>query len=185
VKIPEHLDGLSKRDLVRHVLFLEERVKNVKFLEERIDELERRLLAYENAHTPPSKSDKRRYPKREKSGKGVGAPKGHSGVTRNVPEPTETKTLSLDCCPDCKTCFGKPKHVQRKVVEEIPDPQPLRVIEFLVPHYHCKNCGKNVVPSHPELPSEGRLGNNLQAQIALMKYEDRLPLRKIRNTLNR
>jgi len=35
------------------------------------------------------------------------------------------------------------------------------------------------------LPDEGILGPNLQAQIALMKYEDRLPHRKIARTLNR
>ena len=42
----------------------------------RIANLERRLLAYENAHTPPSR-DSRHYPKQEKSNNYVGAQRGH------------------------------------------------------------------------------------------------------------
>jgi len=179
MKIPLEFERLSKRDLIRLILVEREA------FDKRIDELERRLLAYENAHTPSSKQDKRKYPKREKTGNWVGRPKGYKGSTREVPEPTESKTLSLEVCPDCQISLGKPERIQRKVIEEIPEPQPLRVIEFFIPHYHCKNCDKEVVPSHPELPSEGRLGNNLQAQISLMKYEDRLPYRKIVQTLNR
>jgi len=174
MKIPPHLEGVSKRDLIRQNLILESR----------IDELEKRLLAYENAHTPPSKQ--RHYPKREKKeGAKLGAPKGHKGVTRKTPEPTESKTLSLDCCPHCKNQLGKPKSIEKRIIEEIPDPQPLRIIEFLIPHYHCTHCDNEVVPTDSELPKEGRLGNNLQAQIALMKFEDRLPNRKVANTLNR
>lgn len=174
MKIPPHLDGLSKREIIRRYLLLEARV----------EELEKRLLAYENAHTPSSQQ-KGKYPKREKTGNCVGAPKGHPGTTREVPEPTESKTLCLDVCPCCHGSLGEPKYVQRRVIEDIPDPQPLRVIEFFIPHYYCKHCDKEVIPTHPELPSEGRLGNNLQAQISLMKFEDRLPHRKIVQTLNR
>ena len=174
MKIPPHLEGLSKRDLIRQNIILEARVL----------ELERRLLAYENAHTPPSQQ--RNYPKREKNeGAKPGAPSGHQGATRKTLEPTESKTLSLSSCPDCGNSLGKPKRIQRKIIEELPDPQPLRVIEFFVPHYRCQNCGREVRAADPELPKQGNMGNNLQAQIALMKYEDRIPYRKIANVLNR
>lgn len=185
MKIPPHLEGLSKRDLVRYILSLESQLETQsKEFEARIAELEKRLLAYENAHTPPSKQ--RHYPKREKKeGAKLGAPKGHKGVTRKTPEPTESKILSLDCCPHCQNQLGKPKRIEKRIIEEIPDPQPLRVIEFSIPHYHCPHCDNEVVPTDSELPKVGNLGNNLQAQIALMKFEDRLPHRKIVNTLNR
>lgn len=186
MKIPSEFEHLSKRELVRLVLIEREEFRK-EFEEQgkKIDELERRLLAYENAHTPPSKSDKRKYPKREKSGKGVGAPKGHLGKTRKTPEPTETKTLSLQVCPDCREQLGEPKKVSRRVIEELPDPQPLRIIEFFIPHYQCKHCEKNVIPTHSNLPENGKFGVNLQAEVSLMRYEDRLPLRKICNVLNR
>lgn len=175
MKIPPDFVGLSKREIIRRYLFLEARV----------EELERRLLAYENAHTPPSKQ-KGHYPKREKVEDAKrGAPEGHKGVTRKSPEPTESKSLQMEVCPDCGGLLGEPKRVERRVIEELPDPQPLRVIEFFVPHYHCSYCNKEVIASDSELPSEGNLGNNLQAQITSMKYEDRLPYRKIAEVLNR
>lgn len=174
MKIPPELANLSKRDLVRIIIQQSER----------IDALERRLLAYENAHTPPSQ--KRNYPKREKKeGTKLGAPIGHEGTTRTVPDPTESKTISIDCCPYCKNQLGKPTDIEKRIIEEIPNPQPIRVIEFFVSHYHCSHCDKEIIANHPELPKEGNLGNNLQAQIALKKYEDRLPHRKIVSTLQR
>jgi transposase len=188
MKIPPHLEGLSKRDLIRQNLILKSRLdeqqKQIEMLQKQIEDLKRHLLAYENAHTPPSKQSN--YPKREKKeGAKLGAPKGHKGVTRKTPEPTEFKTLSLDCCPHCQNKLCNPKRIERRIIEEIPEPQPLRVIEFLIPHYHCSHCDNEIVPTDPELPNVGNLGNNLQTQIALMRYEDRLPLRKIANTLNR
>ncbi|MEK7177972.1 MAG: IS66 family transposase [Patescibacteria group bacterium] len=176
MKIPPHLANLSKRDIIRYTLSLESR----------IEELEKRLLAYDNAHTPPSKQQRKdHYPKPEGSSRKRGAPKGHEGTTRPTPEPTETKTLNLELCPDCKFPLGKVTRLERRVIEELPEPQPLRVIEFLIPHYECKKCNKEVIPVHSELPKTGRLGNNLQSQIVLAKYEDRLPHRKVASMLNR
>lgn len=175
MKIPQEFVGLSKRDLIRIVLS-----QNT-----RITDLEKRLLAYENAHTPPSKMNKRNYHKREKSSNNVGAPKGHKGVTRKTPEPTETKTLKLDFCPSCQHKLSKHKHVERRVVEEIPDPQPVRVIEFLRYYYDCSHCGKEVIGNDCELPLEGNLGVNLQAQISVRKFEDRLPIRKVAQSIKR
>lgn len=176
MKIPQELKNLSKRDLIRIIISQGGK----------IEELERRLLAYENAHTPPSRGGGRNhYPKQEKSKNKVGALKGHEGTTRKQPEPTETKKLELHSCPECKNLLGQPSKIERRVIEEIPEPQPLRVIEFFISHYHCKHCKKEVIAQDSELPKEGNLGNNLQAQIVLSKQEDRLPNRKIAQQLNR
>ena len=59
MKIPLELDGLSKRDLVRVILSQDQKIE---YQSKKIEDLERRLLAYENAHTPPSKQ--MHYPKR-------------------------------------------------------------------------------------------------------------------------
>ena len=173
MKIPKELKELSKRDLIRKVLFLEQEV----------EELKRRLLAYENAHTPPSQQ--RKYPKRESSNNNIGAPQGHQGTTRPTPEPNKFEELKLDVCPNCNRQLGRPRSVEKKIIEDISEPQPLVITQFTIPHYFCNHCNAEIIPSHPRLPEEGRLGPNLQAQIALMKYEDRLPHRKIARTLNR
>lgn len=166
MEIPQELRELSKRDLIRIIL-----------------DLQRRLELYENAHTPPSK---KRFPERKRStNEKIGAPLGHKGTTREKKEPTERINVEAIQCSHCHDLLDKPFKQERKTVEEIPDPQPIRVIEFTINHYKCLTCSKITVASHPSLPEEGNLGNNLQAQIALMKYEDRLPHRKIEQTLNR
>jgi len=167
MKAPQELKDLTREELISIIL-----------------DLQRRLLAYENAHTPPSRNN-RHYPKQEKSGNHVGAQKGHEGATREVPEPNRFKELKLDKCPDCGKRLGRPKSIHKKIIEDIPEPQPLNITQFSIPHYFCSHCNKIVIPRYSELPDEGRFGCNLQAEIALMKYEDRLPHRKIADTLNR
>ena len=100
---PQELKNLTKEKLISIIL-----------------DLQKRLLAYENAHTPPSQQ--RRYPRREPTGTPPGASIGHKGVTRKTPEPTETKTLHLDKCPDCNNAL-KLKCIKEKIIEEIPGPQ--------------------------------------------------------------
>ncbi|PIZ34066.1 MAG: hypothetical protein COY38_04770, partial [Candidatus Aenigmarchaeota archaeon CG_4_10_14_0_8_um_filter_37_24] len=80
--------------------FYEDKIKE---FEERIIELERenkeikkRLLAYENAHTPPSKQ---RFPVREKSSSGKkGRPEGYPGSTRKFRKPDRTINLTAKKC---------------------------------------------------------------------------------------
>ena len=152
-------------------------------LQKQVDELERRLLQYENAHTPPSQQ--RKYPGRKLSSGKIGAPIGHEGKTRETPEPNRFRELKLKSCPDCGKRLGRPRSIQKKVIEDIPDPQPLKITQFTIPHYFCNNCNKEIIPRDPELPEEGRFGPNLQAEITLMKNEDRLPHRKIADILDR
>lgn len=72
-----------------------------------------------------------------------------------------------------------------EVIEEIPKPQPVMVTEYNIANYRCPGCPKEVVASDAECPSEGWFGNNIIAQTALLKYEDRLPHRKIQDALRR
>ncbi len=167
METPNELQNLSKEELIGIIL-----------------ELQKRLLAYENAHTPPSRN-RRRYPKREPTGNPVGAPKGHEGTTRPVPKPDKIVDVKQERCSKCNHMLGKPIKIIKRIIEDIPEPPPINVTQYNLYVCLCKNCAAVNIPSHPGLPAEGRFGYNLQAQIALMKYEDRLPLRKIADSLNR
>lgn len=158
--------------------------ENCILLQKRVEELERRLLAYENAHTPPSKN-KRHYPKREPTGNPVGAPQGHPGTTRPTPEPQKTVDVTQEACKQCFHPLGTPAKIIKRIIEDIPEPQPVIVTQYDVHTYICQNCAAVNIPSHPDLPAEGRFGKNLMTQIALLKYEDRLPLEKIANNVQR
>lgn len=149
-----------------------------------IAELKQRLLAYENAHTPPSRN-RRHYPKREPTGNPVGAPHGHPGTTRPTPTPDKVIDVKQEVCEECFHPLGKPARILKRTIEDIPEPQPAVVTQYNVHTYICSNCATVNIPSHPDLPAEGRFGYNLQAQIALLKYEDRLPLEKIANNVQR
>ena len=147
----------------------------------KIAELEQRLLAYENAHTPSSKQRFKKQP--PKQGGKLGAQIGHKKWERTTPEPTQTIEHSQTHCPNCEHELEKPFKIDRKIVEEIPEPQPIIVTQHLIPHYKCKHCGKSIIPK-VKLP-RGSFGYNLQTEIALLNVDARLPLRKIRSILQR
>lgn len=145
-------------------------------------DLKRRLLAYENAHTPPSKQRFKKNPPNEPKGK-LGAKIGHEKWERPEPTPTQTIEHTETNCPKCNHKLGKPVKVDRKIVEDLPNPQPVIVTEHLINHYKCKHCGKKVTPK-VKLP-RGSFGYNLQTEIVLLNVDSRLPLRKIKSTLQR
>jgi transposase len=161
--------------------------REIELLKEHIRQLEARLAKYENAHTPPSlrrgRSRKRKHNEGEKGKPGQKV--GHEGVTRPHAKPDRQVEVTADRCPDCGTKLGNPIRIESKIVEEIPEPQPITVIEYKIAHYRCPFCRKEVVSNDSDCPIEGRFGNNAIAQTTLLKYEDGLPHRKIRDTLKR
>ena len=143
-------------------------------------ELEARLLAYENAHTPPSKQHFKKQPPTEPNGK-LGAKKGHEKWERKQQEPTQTIEDKQKTCPHCDHKLDEPTKIVQRIIEEIPEPQPIIVTKYLLHHYHCKHCGKTIKPK-TQLP-RGSFGYNIQTKIALLNVDSRLPLRKIKSIL--
>ena len=154
-------------------------------LKAKIKELEARLAQYENAHTPPSLR-RGRNRKRDSDNKGnPGQKMGHKGVTRPCAKPDHEVEVKADRCPDCGAELGTPFRIESKIIEEIPELQPIMVTEYKIAHYRCPCCLKEVVGKDANCPHEGKFGNNTIAQVTLLKYEDRLPHRKIRAALKR
>jgi len=158
--------------------------EKIKELEARIFELEKRLLAYENAHTPPSlKKKKRNKPSTKTNSKKIGSPKGHPKYIRKDPNPDESIIYSESICPHCSHALNKPFKTERILEEEIPEPTPIKVTEHLVNYYKCPSCNKTIIAKN-NAPT-GRFGKNAQAHISLLKYDDRLPIRKVAQSLER
>jgi len=151
--------------------------KTILHMQKTIEELTKRLAAYENANTPPSKQRFRKKHEGEGSGK-PGRPEGAEGSTRPVPEPTETADVTEDKCPECSRALGEPSFIETKIIEELPEPQPVRVIKFRIAHYSCI-CGEHITAKHPECPETGRFGPRLQAEVTAMKFDERLPIKKL------
>ncbi len=159
-------------------------------LEERertIAELKRRLALYENPHTPPSR---RRYPTRSSARKDgrrfPGRPRGHPGSTRPRPRPDVVKAPPWkESCEGCGAPLRGPSSVDHNVVEEIGNPSPKQVIDFLEFQWECGTCGSSTVSRHPDCPPSGRFGRNVLVQATLMKFEERLPYVKVCESLDR
>jgi transposase len=169
----------------------QERIKQLELenelLKAKICELEARLAQYENAHTPPSLRRGRNRKKdqdKKKHGK-PGQKIGHKGVTRPYAAPDRQVEVTIDLCPDCGADLGAPFRIDSKIIEEIPEPQPIIVTEYKIAHYICPSCRKEVAAKDPGCPHEGKFGNNVIAQATLLKYEGRMPHRKIHDAMMR
>jgi len=166
---------------------LKAKVSEIEPLKARIRELESRLAQYENAHTPPSlRRGKTRKKDQDKNSKGKPGQKiGHKGLTRSFVAPDRQVELTMDRCPDCGAELGSPFRTETKIVEDIPEPQQIIVTEYKIAHYKCPCCQKEVAAKDPGCPHEGKFGNNVIALTTLLKYEDRLPHRKVQDALTR
>lgn len=167
---------------------LEQEIKELKEenkkLREIIQMLEKHLKVYENPHTPPSKQRFKRNQDRGGSSSGKrGAPKGHKGATREQPMPTQTKIHRLKTCPHCGGKIIKLPEFLKRIMEEIPRSQPVEVTEHLFETAVCKRCGKVVAES--DLPEAGNFGKNVLSHVTLLRFEDRLPIRKVVGSLKR
>lgn len=153
-----------------------------------IEKLKRKLRKYENPHTPPSKDERTTETKARtnfvsKTGLPVGKKTGYKGRTRERKEPTHFINLFQGTCSNCGK-HNKPKEIKKKTYEETPEPQPIKVVEAKWGYYECK-CGHCWESKPVEVPDKGLFGKNAQAHITLLKFDDRLPLRKVISALHR
>lgn len=167
--LDENLLAFSKRELVRLIMQQQETIAD----------LEKRLLVYENAHTPSSLSRRKREP-REKTGNPSGAPKGHEGTTRPVPEPNKiVEAKPAKRCAGCNAKLGKPTSFLERLITDLQDILPLLITLFRLPVQICKKCGAKNIATHPDLPPNGQFGYNTQALVSMLKHKGRLPYDKI------
>lgn len=171
MKIPPELANLSKRDLIRIILVEREESKLIILeLERRIIELEKRLLAYENAHTPSSKQLKRNTKDKEdeenQKPRFPGKPNGSNGGGIKLPEPDEIVEHKLDTCPISGLPLGEPIGYFKKTIIDFPD-KPIKVIEHRIMKYISPVTGK-VIYADVNLPN-GIYGKNLQSIVVMLK----------------
>src|SRR3989338_3148842 len=150
-----------------------------KFLElyEENEKLKKKLRRYENPHTPPSKDERTsRTNFISQTGLGVGKQTGYKGATREQKEPTDFVNSFENVCSQCGK-HNKPQEIKQKIYEDIPDPQPTKIIQAEWGVYDCV-CGYHWESKPVEVPDKGLFGKNMQTQITLLRFDDRLPLRK-------
>ena len=148
------------------------------------EKLKKKLRKYENPHTPPSKDERKsRSNFVSKTGLPVGKKTGYRGRTREKKKPTHFINLFQDICPNCGK-HNKPKEIIEKTYEEIPEPQPVKVIKANWGYYEC-DCGCCWESKPEEVPEKGLFGKNAQTNVVILRWDDRLPLRKTVSALER
>lgn len=148
------------------------------------EKLKNKLRKYENPNTPPSRDERKsRTNFVSITGLAVGKKTGYKGATRKQKEPTDFINCFDGVCSQCGK-HNKPTKVKNKIYEEIPEPQPTKIIKAEWGIYEC-GCGHCWESRPKEVPAKGIFGKNLQAQITLLRFDDRLPLRKTISALER
>jgi transposase len=147
-----------------------------------INNLKRSLMRYENPHTPPSM---RMYPTRNGDHKRSqkrfpGRPQGHKGTTRPKPKIPDIMKApqKKQTCDHCGAQLSEPAHVGHHFVEEVSNPHPRQVVDFLQFEYKCTSCNGYSLARHPDCPPDHIFGKNALTQTTL-KFEQRLPFEKV------
>jgi transposase len=154
--------------------------ENTKLREEN-ETLKKRLLMYENPHTPPSLQ--RFKSKTDKTPGKRGAPIGHKGATKVLGEPDEIIHVSEEKCPKCSHPLSSPIRTEKKTIFDIPPPQEIKVTEYVLDVYRCVNCGIEVKAKHMDCPQVGDMGIYLLNYITMLKYNLRGVIRKVQEFL--
>ena len=131
----EELLKLSKRELIRRYIELEERLEKV----------EKYLKSFDNPHTPSSKQQKTNTKNKEDKTNDKprfpGKPEGSNGAGITLPEPDEVVEHKLDTCPISGLPLGKPIGYFKKTIIDFPD-KPIQVIEHRIMQYISPTTGE-------------------------------------------
>jgi transposase len=156
--------------------------ENAKLREEN-EALKKRLIMYENPHTPPSLQLFK--PKISNPPGKRGAPMGHRGATRIHGTPDEVIHVSEEKCPKCSHPLESPIRTEKKTIFDIPPPQKIKITEYDLDVYKCSNCGIEVKARHIDCPQTGDMGIYLLNYITMLKYNLRGVIRKVQEFLLR
>ena len=157
---------LSKRELIRRYLKLEER----------LEKIEHYLKAFDNPHTPSSKQLKTNTKNNEeensnqdeekKKPRFPGKPNGSNGGGLKLPKPDDTEEHKMDVSPVSGLPLGKPVGFRIQTVIDFPD-KPIKTIKHIIYQYKDPKTGEIVEPE-VDLP-KGVYGKNIKAITVMLK----------------
>lgn len=172
----EKLYKQSQIQIIELTQVIEELRTNNRELQDRIKKLERRILAYDNAHTPPSK----KLPSRKKrhtnsTGRKPGGQKGHVGKT-SKPKPTVSKIHTPEKCPVCGSDNLTITHTEKQNITESHKTITVVTTRHIINTCKCLQCGRqDIISKVPDIPKKGDYGPNI-IQDVVSSYESRMPV---------
>lgn len=161
------------RDKVKE---LEEEVKRLKKVEKEFEEFKaKHSITVENLRKAMNIK-----PSSKKKPKPLGAPQGHKGYARHIPERVDhIKSLIPKRCPHCNTKLGKTQEIRSRHVTDIKLKAKAKTTRYDIHRKYCPKCKKLVEPEVPNVLPHARLGLNLMLLVMYLKLGLRLPCNKI------
>jgi len=112
--------------------------------------------------------------------KPLGAPKGHIGYSRRVPERIDlVKMLNPRRCPHCNTVLGATQEIRSRYVTDIKLISKTRTTQYAIHRKYCPCCKKIVEMDVPEALPHARFGLNLMLLVMYLKLGLRLSCQKV------
>ena len=170
------LDDLTKEELIKLVKkLLKEKEKSDKIIED----LEKDLKKYKNAHTP---SSQKKFEKVEVLGLNVGRKKGkkshHIGKTRAKDKPLKTIDVTTDVNPLTGNKNIEPTgHIKEVTITDFEIVKI--VIKYNCYEYRDLNTGEIFIARHPDMPRRGIFGKNTLALSNFLRWKCRVPFDRI------
>jgi transposase len=157
----------------------EELKREIAQLKAKLAELEQVIARLSQKEVKPpafvkaNKAEKEKKPRRKRDGK-------HNHGRRRE-EPTRTEIHRLEACPCCGGELTKHRESYRRQIIDIPEPQPIEVVEHQVEQGWCEGCRQWHTPEvkWPASVGQGRMGERLTGLVGYMRSFLRLPYRLI------
>ena len=113
--------------------------------------------------------------------KTLGAPKGHIGYTRHVPERIDCiKNVIPNKCPCCgEKLLGETQEIRSRYVTDVKLTSKVVNTKYNIHRKYCRNCKKLVESEIPNALSHARFGLKLMLLVMYLKLGLRLPCNKI------
>lgn len=164
-------------DQEKRIKELEDEVKRLKKVEKEFDKLK-------SIHLQTVSSLKKALkikPSQNKIPKPSGAPLGHKGYSRRIPERIDyVKKLLPKKCPHCSTKLtGDTQEIRLRHVTDIKLTSKVKTTRFDIHRKYCTKCKKLVEPQVPNVLPHARFGLNLMLLVMYLRLGLRLPCNKI------
>lgn len=151
-----------------------------------VEELKERLAELEKQKAGPPPFVKANRPRREQKEGGRKKRAAEHNRGRKREKPTRIERHALERCPSCAYQLQGESLQYRRQVIELPEPQPVEVIEHEIIKRWCPVCQAWQAPRinwQEQVVGQGRVGVRLAALIGYLRQSLRLPLRRIQEYL--
>src|SRR3989338_5735509 len=166
---------------------IEDQEKRIKELEdevERLKKVEKEFNKLKSIHLQIVSSLKKALkikPSLNKIPKSSGAPFGHKGYARRIPERIDyVKKLIPKKCPHCNTkLICDTQEIRSRHVTDIRLTSKVKTTRFDIHRKYCPKCKKLVEPQAPNVLPHARFGLNLMLLVMYLRLGLRLPCNKV------